>query len=335
MRPTQADVAKQAGVSRALVSMVFREEPNVAAASRERTLEAARELGYRPNLLARSLASKHASTIGILLNDITNPFFARMYLEVTAAAEELGYDVLVAPGVRSIARERSLLHTLLDHQVSGLILVSPLLGAGELTDVTSGRPAVLMFRHMNLPSTDVVTNNEIVGARIVLRHLTALGHSRIAHISGGRSHSGLQRRRAYERVMRDMGLSAHIRVIEGDFTEDAGKSAALELIRADGLPTAIVAANDLVAVGAMGVFKSSGLRVPHDISVVGYDNSLVSQLDLVDLTSVEQPVVEFGQAAARLLVERIEGRSERVQLEFEPTLIVRSSTGSPAKRAQR
>jgi len=329
MRPTQADVARKAGVSRALVSMVFRDEPHVSAESRQRILAAADELGYRPNLVARSLASKQGRTIGVLLNDITNPFFARMYVEITAAAEEQGYEVLVAPGMRSVARERTLLNTLLGQQVAGLILVSPLVGARQLSDAVGATPLVVMFRQIPLSSADLVTNNELVGARLVLRHLTGLGHARIAHISGGRQASGLQRRRAYERVMRDMGLGRHVRVVEGEYTEEAGKAAARELLASGDLPTAVVAANDLVAVGAMGVLQGAGLRVPEDISVVGYDNSLVSQLDLVALTSVDQPVVDFGRAAARLVVERIEGRSQRVQLEFEPSLQVRSTTGPP------
>ena len=332
VRPTQADVAAKAGVSRALVSMVFRDEPNVSAESRERILRVAADLGYRPNLVARSLASKRMRTVGILLNDITNPFFARIYVEIRSAAQELGYDVLVAPGVRSVAGERALLNTLLDHQVSGLILISPLTGGRQLAEVVGNIPTVLLFRQLSLPSADVVTNNELVGARIVLRHLTGFGHSRIAHISGGRSTSGAQRRRAYERVMREMGLGAHIHVIEGDFTEQAGKNAATELIASGPMPTAIMAANDLIAVGAMGVLEAAGLRVPQDISVVGYDNSLVSQLDLVALTSVEQPVPDFATAAVRILVERVEGRLERVSLEFEPSLQIRATT-APAARA--
>ena len=330
---TQSDVAAQAGVSRALVSLVFRDAPNVSDHSRARVLRAAEDLGYRPNMLARSLASKKVRTVGVLLNDITNPFFVSMYVELSNAAQDAGYDVLVGPSLRSVAQERTLLGTLLGHRVAGLILISPLMRAPELQGIIAGYPAVVVARDMNLDGADFVANDELVGARMALRHLVDLGHERIVHISGGSSRSAVQRKRAFLRVMSELGLDGGARVIEGDFTEEAGRSAARQLISSRATDTAIFAANDLAAVGAMGVLEAAGVRVPEDVSVVGYDNSVMSDLEMISLTSVEQPIREFGQASMRLLLERIEGvRDTSVSLELEPRLIVRRTTARKAAR---
>ena len=176
-----------------------------------------------------------------------------------------------------------------------------------------------------------MSNDELVGARLGLRHLVDLGHERIVHLSGGSSRSAVQRKRAFLRAMSELGLAGSARVIEGDFTEEAGRSAAREIIRGRADETAIFASNDLVAVGAMGVLEASGVRVPEDVSVLGYDNSVISDLQMISLTSIEQPLRDFGRASIRLLLECIDGeRDTRVSLEFEPRLIVRRTT---ARRA--
>ncbi len=315
------------------MSLVFRQALNVSDHSRAKVLKAAEDLGYRPNMLARSLASKKVHTVGVLLNDITNPFFVSMYVELSHAAEASGYDVLVGPSLRSAAQERTLLGTLLGHRVAGLILISPLMKAPELHAIIAGYPAVIIARDMNFEGADFVSNNEVVGAQMALRHLVDLGHERIVHISGGASRSAIQRKRAYLQVMTQLGLASTARVIDGDFTEEAGRSAARELVRSRADVTAIFAANDLAAVGAMGVLEAAGVRVPEDISVVGYDNSVISDLEMISLTSVEQPLHEFGRAAMRLLLERIDGvRQTPSSMEFEPRLIVRRTTARRAAR---
>jgi DNA-binding LacI/PurR family transcriptional regulator len=330
---TQSDVAARAGVSRALVSLVFRDATNVSDQSRARVLLAAAELGYRPNMLARSLASKKVRTIGVLLNDITNPFFVSMYVELSNAAQEAGYDVLVGPSLRSVAQERTLLGTLLGHRVAGLILISPLMKASELNSIIAGYPAVSIARDMNLDGTDFVSNDELVGASLGLRHLLDLGHERIVHISGGSSRSAVHRKRAFLKAMSELGLAGSARVIEGDFTAEAGQSAAREMINNRANETAIFACNDLAAAGAMGVLEASGVRVPEDVSILGYDNSVISDLQMISLTSIEQPIRDFGRASIRLLLERIEGqRDNRVSLEFEPRLIVRRTTARRVTR---
>ena len=328
MGPTQEDVAKKARVSRALVSLVMRDSPNVSEQRRRRVLRAAEELGYRPNAYARSLASKRLHTLGVLINDVTNPYFGGVYSSLATAAEHAGFDLLVAPGTRSATKESALVHTLLEHRVAGLALLSPLMPTGELRSLTRSWPTVLVGRDTSIAGVDVVTTDERQAARLVLEHLTAQGHRDIVHVTGGSNRPAQDRAKAYRAVMKELGLEP--RVVAGAFTHEAGQEAAREIATMRPLPTAVVAANDLIAVGAMGVFDSLGLRVPDRISVVGYDDSQIARLDLVQLTSVCQGVDQFGSAAIELLVERIDDPdTPRVVRRIETTLVERRTTCPP------
>jgi DNA-binding LacI/PurR family transcriptional regulator len=326
--PTQEDVAKKARVSRALVSLVMRGSPNVSEQRRRRVLRAAEELGYRPNAYARSLASKRLHTIGVLINDLTNPYFGGVYSSLAAAAEQAGFDLLVAPGTRSAEKESALVRTLLEHRVAGLALLSPMMPTKELRSLTTSWPTVLIGRDTSIAGVDVVTTDEHQAARLVLDHLTGLGHRDIVHITGGPNRSAKDRAKGYREVMRELGLEP--RELSGAFSHEAGQKAARELLTSSPVPTAVVAANDLVAVGAMGVFESHGLRVPDDVSVVGYDDSQIARLDLVGLTSVCQGVDRFGTAAIELLVGRIaDPDTPRVVERIETSLVVRRTTCPP------
>ncbi len=331
MDPTMDDVARAAGVSRSLVSLVFQGSPKVASGSRDRVLAQAARLGYRPNALARSLASKQVRTLGVLLDDIANPFFAAVYDSLAQAAETAGYGILLGAGQRSRAREQGIVATFLDHRVAGLILVSPRMSARTVEAATRGLPTVIVGRNVRLPHVDAVTNDEAGGIRLAIDHLVALGHRDIAHVSGGRGAGAAERKAAYESVMREHGLADRVRVIPGDFTEEAGKQAARHLLASDAVPTAVLTANDLVAVGLMARLQAAGLGVPEDVSIVGYDDLAISELSMISLTTVAQPVADFGRAATGLLVERLEdGREQREHSRFEPRLVVRGST-APAR----
>lgn len=332
MGPTQEDVAKKAKVSRALVSLVMRDAPNVSEQRRRRVLQAAEELGYRPNAYARSLASKRLDTLGVLINDLTNPYFGGVYSSLAAAAEEAGFDLLVAPGTRSAPKESALVRTLLEHRVAGLALLSPLMTTSELRQLTTSWPTVLIGRDASIAGVDVVTTDERFAARSVLEHLTSLGHRDIVHITGGNNRAAQDRAKAYRDVMDELGLEP--RQVGAAFTHAAGQKAGHEVAAMLPRPTAVVAANDLIAVGAMGAFQSLGLRVPEDVSVVGYDDSQIAQLDQVQLTSVRQPVDQFGDVAVSLLVQRIdEPGAERAVQRLETQLVERRTTSSCLSRA--
>jgi DNA-binding LacI/PurR family transcriptional regulator len=323
------DVAREAGVSRALVSLVMRDQPNVSVDRRRRVLEVAGRLGYRPNAMARSLASRRTRTVGVVLDDLRNPFFAEIAGGVEELASELGYQLLLGAGGRLARRERTALATLLEYRVDGVILVSPRMPASELAAAAAEIPVVVVGRQVRGADADCVLIDERHGTGLVLDHLVALGHERIAHVDAGRGAGGPQRRSAYLRGMKARSLTAHARVIPGDFTEEAGTNAARELLGEPELPTAVFAANDMVAAGLLGEFDRAGVAVPDDVSIVGYDNISIAHFAHVSLTTVDQPRTEMGRMALELLLGRIERRRPRVVRLVEPTLVVRSTTAPP------
>jgi DNA-binding LacI/PurR family transcriptional regulator len=327
---TMEDVAREAGVSRALVSLVMRDSPKVSEKRRDRVRAAAQRLGYRPNAMARGLASRRTRTIGVLLNDLRNPFFAEMMDGIFEAADELDYRLLIGTGRRRVAGERRAVDAFFEHRADGLLLVSARLPLAEMLAVARSTPTVSVARPLRGGHVDSVTNDDVAGAKLAVRHLTELGHSRIAHIDGGRGAGAAARRRGYVREMERLGLEPH--VVPGEFTDAAGVRAAERLLDGEALPTAVFAANDLVAAGALDRFEDSGLHVPRDISIIGYDNTFLAALHHMSLTTIDQPRPEIGRLALMTLVERIDGvRSHPVHHRVEPSLVVRGTTG-PAPR---
>jgi len=327
------DVAREARVSRSLVSLVMRKSPKVGDARRARVLAAAERLGYRPDAMARGLASRRTGTLGVLLNELHNPFYPEIMDGVEEAADELGYRVLAGTGGRLPRRESRTIDTLLEHRVDGLVLVGPRLSTAEIGAAARHVPVVVVAREVRHPEVDWIANDEQEGARLVIDHLAGLGHRRIAHVDGGRGAGAGARRRAYERAMRAAGLGVEIRVLAGEYNDGAGVRAAELLLESGALPTAIFAVNDVLATGVIARLEDAGLRIPDDVSVVGYDNTFLAALHHVSLTTVDQPRPAMGREAVRALVARVErGRAKPLRHRTIPSLVVRKTTG-PASRA--
>jgi DNA-binding LacI/PurR family transcriptional regulator len=279
--------------------------------------------------MARGLASRSTRTVGVLLDDLRNPFFAEIAGGVEELASELGYQLLLGTGGRQARRERAALSALLEHRVDGLILVSPRMPSAEIAAAAAEVPLVLVGRTVRDADADAVITDERHGTELVLDHLVGLGHERIAHVDGGRAPGGPQRRAAYIRGMEDRRLGRFTHVIPGDFTEEAGANAARELLSNGELPTAVFAASDVVAAGLLGGLDRAGVDVPGQVSIVGYDNIAVVHLAHVSLTTIDQPRGEMGRLAFQMLLERREHRRPSVVRLLEPTLVVRSTTGPP------
>ena len=327
------DVARLAGVSRALVSLVIRDSPKVSERSRRDVLAAAERLGYRPNLLARNLASRRTMTIGVLLNDLHNPFFAEVADGILEEADQTEYGVLFSTGRRRPADEAQAVEAFLELRVDGIILVSPHIPARRIEAAAQEVPLVVVARVLRSPVVDTVSNDERVGADLAVEHLVGLGHEQIVHIDGGSGAGGPPRRAGYRRAMRRHGLAEQARVVHGDFTELSGSRAVSQLLGDGDLPTAIFAANDLSAVGALDRLEEAGLRVPADVSLVGYDNTGLAAMHHMSLTTIDQPRAAMGRLAVVTLLERI-GRSRTTVVNHAvlPSLVVRSSTAPPTRR---
>jgi DNA-binding LacI/PurR family transcriptional regulator len=308
-----------------LVSLVMRDSPRVSDASRAKVLAAADELGYRPNRLARNLAQGRTDTVGAMVNDLTNPFFTEMIQGVANAAAEHGLEVLVNSGWGRPDGETEAIESLLDLRVTGICLGGARLPLDDLAGFAARGPLVAVSVFDRPDAFDTVSNDEGHGAELVVDHLTALGHERIAHIYAPKGAGGPQRRACFADAMAARGLEPIL--VEGDFTEEAGAAGTDALLSGGRPPTAILAANDLAAVGVLGRLAAAGLSVPGDISVVGYDDTSLAGIEAISLTTVHQPRQQLGRRALELLRERVAGRATPCHEQVRPELQVRTSTG--------
>ena len=332
-RPTIEDVARRAGVSKSLVSLVMRGSRHVSGARRAAVLRAAARLGYRPNAMARGLVQRRTRTLGVMLSDLHNPFFADVVEGIQDQAGRAGYKVLINTGNRVAVQEAEAFETLLQLRVDGVILAGLLVESAPIAEASREVPVLLVGREAHAPSLDSVTNDDLAGAVLAVEHCAALGHRRIAHIDGGGGAGAAARRAGYEAAMRRLRLARHAVVAPGSVTEVGGHRGALVLLDRRPPPTAIFAANDLAAIGALNAIEERGLRVPDDVSLVGYDNTSLAALRHISLTTVHQPRVEMGQMAVITLLERVEHvRTRPRRTVLAPRLVVRGTTSPPRAR---
>jgi len=324
-----ADVAVHAGVSRALVSLVFRDQPGASEQTRARIFRSADELGYRPDTAARMLARSRSGVIGVLVT-MHNLFHADLVDAIYPVAEELGYDILLA-ATAPTRNERQVVESLIGHRCEGLILLGPTLTAEQLTSVGRQAPTVAIGRSAPGTGVSAVHAAEAHGVRQVVDYLVELGHADIAHIDGGTLPGSAARRRAYRACMQRHGLADRIRILPGDHTEASGLAAAITLTTAAApLPTAVFATNDRTAVGFLDGLRRVGLQPPRDISIVGYDDSPLAQLAHIDLTTVNQDPARLGELATRSIADRLENPDNPPRdIAVQPKLIVRGTAGPP------
>jgi DNA-binding LacI/PurR family transcriptional regulator len=321
------DVAAAAGVSSATVSLVLRGVGGPSAATRQRVSEAAARLGYRPDRAASVLASRRSRLIGVAL-DISNPFHTRLVRDAYGAAHRHGYHLILST-VAPDHDERQAVETLLDSRCEGLVLLGPTAPVSAVDRIAASVPVVLVGRHIDTGTVDVVRTDDGIALESAVGHLAALGHRRIAHVDGGRGEVAALRRRAYRAAMRRHGFAGEIRVLGGGDTEAAGAAAA-EVLSGGLLPTAVVAFNDRSAIGLVDALARAGAAVPTEVSVIGYDDSPVARLGSVDLTTIGQDTARLTEDAILMLIERLEGgRTAPREVVVAPHLVVGSTTGPP------
>jgi DNA-binding LacI/PurR family transcriptional regulator len=325
-RPRLEDVAAAVGVSTASVSLVLRGMAGPSAETRERVLEAAARLGYRPDRAASLLARRRSRLIGVMM-DVRSSFHAELVEDVHEAAEEHGYDLVLSTVTRTRDEQRAV-ETLIDSRCEALVLLGPDAPAARLTALDRQLPVVVVGRPMPAAGLDVVRVADDEGVGQAVAHLVGLGHRAIAYLDGGPGTISAGRVRGYDRAMRDSGLTAL--VVAGDHSEESGMRAARTLLDADTLPTAVVAFNDRSAVGLLDGLVRAGVDVPGVVSVIGYDDSPLARLAHVDLTTVSQNTRRLTEHAVAAVVERLDGgRTEHREVVLPPHLVVRGTTGPP------
>src|SRR5919202_2839365 len=247
--PTIIDVARRAGVSKSLVSRGVRGSARVSPTRSQAVQEAMAELGYRPNAVARSLVQRRSFTVGVVVSDLHNLFFAEILDGIGSLAGQCGYRPLIATGQREPESEAAALEMLLQLRTDGLILAGTVVSPEVVRAASRSAPVALVTSAIRASGVDTVGTDDVRGAGLAVEHLVGLGHRRIALIDGGRGAGAAERRRGYEVAMRRLGLAHQGRVAPGDFTEEGGYRGARHLLDDGPRPTAICAGNDLAAVG--------------------------------------------------------------------------------------
>lgn len=332
-RPRLDDVAAKVGVSTGTVSLVLSNAPGPSAATRERVMAAAAELGYRPDRTASLLARRRAHLLGVML-DVRSTFHAELVAELHDAAEAAGYDVLLST-VTPTRDSRRAIETLVDSRCEALVLLGPDAPTSRLTTLGEQIPVVVVGRRLRSTTLDVVRTADDHGVTAAVEHLVELGHRDIAFVDGGQGTIATDRRSGYLRAMRKHGLEDRVRVLAGGQTEVAGTSAAKEVAGSDHPPTAVATYNDRVALGLLDGLLRAGVAVPEEVSVVGYDDSPSAHLPHVDLTTVSQDTRGQAENAVQAAVERLDGaRTTPRQVVLEPRLVVRRTTSAPRARTE-
>jgi LacI family transcriptional regulator, galactose operon repressor len=326
---TMRDIAEHAGVSLATVSRVLNNTVPVARLKRAAVMKAVEALGYRPNVVAQELARGHTQAVGILPQGISNPFYSRLLKGVEQGLRGSAYYPLFASGEQP-AEQASALELLLAHRVEALILMGGHIPDDELLAVAKRLPVVTIGRTIRGLEQRCVRVENHEGAYKATRHLRDLGHTRIAHITGLPWHGdAIARRAGYEKALVDTGMAVDpALVVEGDFEEQSGLAGTEQLLKAGVRFTAIFAGNDQIAFGAGLALLRHGLRVPRDVSIIGFDDQPSAAYTWPPLTTIRQPAVEMGIATARALLDELRGRSF-VQPTFHTDLVLRASTAPP------
>jgi DNA-binding LacI/PurR family transcriptional regulator len=328
-RPTLEDVAARSGVSRALVSIVMRDVPGASAATRKRVLGVAADLGYRPDARAQLLARNRSRQLGVVFTT-SHAFHADLLDGLYVAAGTAGYELILSAQTPN-RDENSAVETLLGYRCDAIVLLGPDSPTRRLTELASRVPLVVLGRRLPGASAGVVRTSDLQGMRLAVDHLVELGHRDIAHVDGGRSPKAADRRRGYRNAMHRHGLDSCIRIQAGGQSAEAGSAAALALLDGGPLPTAVVAYNDDCAVALLDGLTRAGVRVPGDVSLVGYDDSSLSRLPYVDLTTVGQDARQQAEIAVERAIARLDGDEEAAgEVVLAPHLVVRGTTAPPA-----
>jgi LacI family transcriptional regulator, galactose operon repressor len=334
---TSHDVARLAGLSQSTVSRALRDDPRVAAATRERVHAAAATLGYVPNALARNLVLRRTRTIGMLVTDIANAHYPNLIAPLHDELAGLNYRMVLFTERLEGNGDQEHLEPLIDRAIDGAVLTTTTLDSAIPRELTrQGLPFVLLAREVDGVAVDAAVVDNALGGSLVAAEVVRAGHRRIAAIFGpANTSTGRDRERGFRAGLAAAGVELHDEALRrGAYAVEIGFTAMQELMGLDERPTVVACFSDLVAIGAMNAARTLGLDVPGDVSITGWDDLPVAAWEICQLTTVRQSMNEMARTAARLLVDRIEGRTgpEPRRVLFEPELVIRATLARPPDR---
>jgi len=330
------DIAERAGVSVMTVSKVMRDAPDISAATKTRVRALAQQMGYVPDSQAQGLRTRTTKLFGLVISAMTNPIFARVVMAIEERAHELGYEVILSHTLNIPEREDTAIRRLISRRVDGLF-VSPVYRLGPSANIYQelqrcGTPTVVLGHPAPFCSQFVsVETDDLQASSVATEHLISLGHKRIAFLAGPQvSPSAQERFEGYRRALREAEIEVDDKLIfNAGSTIEEGEKAALQMLNESPDVTAVQAVNDLVAIGAATIFLNQGIRIPEELSIVGFGNVLISEYFRVPLTTIRQPKYRMGVAAMNSMLKLLRGeRPESQRLPAE--IIVRASTVVPS-----
>jgi LacI family transcriptional regulator len=323
------EVSALAGVSLATVSRVINNSGKVTEKTRQKVLSAIEELGFRPNSMAQSLASRRSNSVGILIPELYGPFFGIMLSHVESELSAAGKKVIITAGHSNETKEKECIEFLLDSSCDALILHVYSVSDEYLVELNKGPvPIVLLNRYIEEMADQCISLNNEHGGYIATRAMIEHGHTELAYISGPHWKVDSFRRLAgHKRALREFGIPFDERLVyEGDFEEASGREAMQHLLGLDIPFSGVVCANDEMAAGAMDTARKHDLKIPGDLSVIGYDNVVFTRYLNPKLSSVGCRIDEMGQMAARCVLKRVyDHKKLEIQNSFEPRIVLRAS----------
>ncbi len=335
-RVTIRDVAGDAGVSVAAVSKVLRDAYGVSEALRARVKGSIDRLGYRPHAAARGMRGQ-TYTLGLIIPDLHNPFFADILAGINTALERTQYQLLLGVCESDPGNENALIEAMSDRRMDGLILIGSRIG-DQLAEVASRIPTVVIALHAKGETNyDTVNNDDRLGATLVVQHLVAAGYRHIAFLSqqisvNERAMVTMERETGYRTTMQEAGLGKNVQVVYAGQKSREAQTVVRHMLEQRTRPDAIFCWTDFIALEVLSVARDLGLGVPGDLAVVGYDNTSYCDLAQNALTSIDQSGQVLGLQAARLLIERIGGRDKAEHFVVTPRLVARASSAGPGRR---
>jgi DNA-binding LacI/PurR family transcriptional regulator len=335
MRVTIKHIAKEAKVSHTTVSRVFHEDPRISEPTKKRVMQIAKQLNYRPNIMARGLVNQQTYLIGLIVPDIMSSFFPEIIQGIEEIAAKEGYSIILCTSENDADREIKYTDQLLSKGVDGLI-ICPVFGSDviDLDEIISRdkKPVIYIGSPVSGANGHFVSVQEEKIGYIATKHLLQLGHRNIVHLAGN-PHVMLSRQRltGFQKALKEFGLAADgNKIVQSGFTINAGMEAMARVLKRTPRPTAVYAVCDTAAIGAMRVIRKANLLIPQDIAIVGTDDLNLAELMEVPLTTVSQPKYQMGAIAAEKLLQNIAGKPIKNTI-LETKLIIRDSCGAKKK----